>query len=667
MCCGGLMHKLHGLSRGLALGLFVLSLSGATAAQTVVPVAAFGGLPAISDVQLSPDGKHLSALQTFHGRAAVVIYEIGAPPGTKPAILIDDNHYIRRARWGSNDRLLVTVYESMRPNPGTTRFLPFFRTFSVDISAKNPVMLMKNSAFTDFNTASSVIVDKNLDDPGHPIMLLFAANGTMGVSLDLYKVDINTGKVETFLQGKGPDSTEQYTANYVMDGHGHAVARIDRTQDPLVDHLKLNKDGHWTEVQSFDAEADRGAETTGLSEDGTMIVRFAIGSGSATDALVGYELASGKTVPLFQDKKYDTDGLITNEWTGRALAAVYTADTYQVRFFTPEMKALQAGLENAFPGQNVILESEDQAFDKVIVRVSSSSQPWTYYLLDRKTHFAGRIGVSYPGLNPQDLGSVKPYPYKARDGLEIPAYLTLPPGKAPKNLPAVIFPHSGPDVRDSMDFEWWAQFMANRGYAVLQPNFRGSSGYGHGFREAGFHQWGLKMQDDLTDGVAKLIADGIVDPKRICIVGASYGGYAALAGVAFTPNLYACAISFAGVSDLPKQLDTTERESGAHSKTMSYWGSRLGVIPGDIERLKATSPALHADQIRVPVLLMHGNSDFTVHVDQSIEMYDKLKAAGKPVELIRFEGDEDHFLEQGDTRIRLLTEIEKFLAKTIGN
>ncbi len=218
-----------------------------------------------------------------------------------------------------------------------------------------------------------------------------------------------------------------------------------------------------------------------------------------------------------------------------------------------------------------------------------------------------------------------------------------------------------------MDFNWWAQFMANRGYAVLQPNHRGSSGYGANFAAAGFHQWGLKMQDDITDGVKKLIADGIADPKRICIVGASYGGYAALAGATFSPNLYACAVSFAGISDLPMLLDDAEDEFGVHSSMMSYLNSRVGNERDDIARLKATSPALHAEQVRCPILLMHGASDFTVRIDQSKEMYDRLRSAGKPVEFIRFEGDEDHYFERAETRIRMLTEIEKFLAKYIGN
>ena len=290
----------------------------------------------------------------------------------------------------------------------------------------------------------------------------------------------------------------------------------------------------------------------------------------------------------------------------------------------------------------------DMSKDKVIVAVQGPRQPPVYYFLDRVKHEATEILSAYPELTATDLGEMKPYPYVARDGQRIPAYLTLPPGKPAKNLPTVIMPHGGPDARDVMGFDWWAQFLANRGYAVLQPNYRGSKGYGRKFTEAGLHQWGLGMQNDITDGVKKLIADGITDPKRICIVGASYGGYAALAGAAFTPDLYACAMSFAGVSDLNEFLFAQRSDTGEYSQSVSFWTSRIGSDWDDSKKLQDTSPALHAEQVKCPVLLMHGEGDTTVRIKQSELMYDALKAAHKDVEFIRFSG-EDHYLNFADT------------------
>jgi dipeptidyl aminopeptidase/acylaminoacyl peptidase len=292
------------------------------------------------------------------------------------------------------------------------------------------------------------------------------------------------------------------------------------------------------------------------------------------------------------------------------------------------------------------------------VRSSDPQHPDTYWLYDTKTHQLKVLAGAYPTLQPTDLGAMKPYPYKARDGLDIHAYLTLPPGKAAHNLPVVIFPHGGPEERDSIEFDWWAQFMASRGYAVLQPNFRGSAGYGWKFQSAGFTQWGRAMQDDVTDGVKKLIADGIADPKRICIVGASYGGYAALAGATFTPDLYACAVSVAGVSNL---IDLQNSVSG-----MAYWTTRIGDVDKDADALKAESPTLHADQVRAPILLMHGEKDVTVPIDQSTQERDALKKAGKDVSFVSIDGD-DHYLNLASTRIRVLTEIATFLDAHIGH
>jgi dipeptidyl aminopeptidase/acylaminoacyl peptidase len=323
-------------------------------------------------------------------------------------------------------------------------------------------------------------------------------------------------------------------------------------------------------------------------------------------------------------------------------------------------------LDAAFPGLSAHAISEDVARDAVIVAVEGPRKPTTYYMLDRTSHVASLIGKTYPHLDENDLGEVKPYPYTARDGLAIPAYLTLPPGRPPKSLPTVIFPHGGPGARDEISFDWWAQFMANRGYAVLQPNFRGSSGYGPKFTAAGEHQWGLKMQDDITDGVKKLIADGIADPKRICIVGGSYGGYAALAGATFTPDLYACAIGVAGVFDLPKFLHTKRTRSDNDAEVVSGWDALIGNMDSDSERLDATSPARHADHVKCPILLLHGDGDTTVPIEQSEIEEAALRSAGKNVQFVRLEGD-DHYLKLGTTRVRMLKEIESFLATNIGN
>ena len=401
----------------------------------------------------------------------------------------------------------------------------------------------------------------------------------------------------------------------------------------------------------------------GLAFDGNSLAYAAIVNGR--DSITRLDLTSGQTgANLFTDPQYDVAYALADEWTGRVIGAAYAADKAEYVYFDPAREALQRGIEAVFPGKDAHAVSVTQDGRKAIVSVEAPTLPPTFYFLDRDTHVATKIASAYPGLSESDLGIEKPYPYKARDGLDIHAYLTLPPGKGEKNLPVVVMPHGGPDFRDWVRFDWWAQFLANRGYAVFQPNFRGSKGYGHAFTDAGLGQWGLKMQDDITDGVKKLIADGVADPKRICIVGASYGGYAALAGATFTPDLYACAASISGVSDLGRMLDFERKMRGRNSGSVSFWQSRIG-SPEDSARIDATSPALHADQVRVPVLLMHGRLDTTVPYAQGEAERDALQRAGKTVELVTFDAD-DHYLTLAQTRVQLLTNLERFLKANIG-
>jgi dipeptidyl aminopeptidase/acylaminoacyl peptidase len=354
-----------------------------------------------------------------------------------------------------------------------------------------------------------------------------------------------------------------------------------------------------------------------------------------------------------------------DEWTSRIVGLVYSDQKQEYRFLDPKRQALQRGIEQAMPGKAVGVVSSDMSAGKLVIAVTGTSEPTDYYLLDRATHNMRALARTYPALADIPMGEMKTYDYKARDGLHIPAYLTLPPGKAPTNLPLVVLPHGGPDARDRLGFDWWAQFLASRGYVVLQPNYRGSAGYGDAFTQAGLRQWGLKMQDDISDGVKKTIEDRIADPKRVCIVGASYGGYAALAGAAFTPDLYACAISVAGVSDLPLVLRTEHRIDGENSWAAGFWATRIGSSDENWDQLVATSPARHVDRIRAPVLLIHGETDTTVRINQSETMASAMKSAGKKVEFIRIAG-EDHYLNLTETRVRILQETERFLAENIG-
>ncbi|MDE2111914.1 MAG: S9 family peptidase [Alphaproteobacteria bacterium] len=631
----------------------------------------FGELPFVSTVRLSPDGKHIAMLQPMQGRMVAVIFQTHPEAGAKPVYISGGDLILADLQWVSNSRLVLIAKESITA-PYDDRLRTWARAVAVDINGGNGVLLLKNMPTAGVNTNTTEIVDTDLDDPDHIYMDMYDFitpmqedfNTRLGIKNDkdffrddLIKVDVHSGEGEIFQTGK-PE-----TVAWFSDGHGHPVARIDQTEAPLKDHLIVLHGGAWNEVGTFDATADNGIRLAGMTEDGKNLVLLQRNDRSFM-GLLERSLSDNTEKSLYYVDNYDIDDAIVDEWTGRVVGAEYITDKEEDHYFDPKRQGLQMGLENAFPGLTVHIVSWDAAGDTVIFSVEGPREPKTYYLLDRATHMTQTIASTRPTLQQSELGEMRAYNYTARDGLPISAYLTLPPGKPPKNLPVVIMPHGGPDARDYLRFDWMAQFLASRGYAVLQPNFRGSWGFGDNFTKAGLHQWGLKIQDDVTDGVKKLIADGTADPKRICIFGASFGGYVALAGAAFTPNLYACAASWAGVSDLPAAMQAERRDYGGKSQIVSFWGSRIG--NDDIPQLNATSPDHNAAAIKCPVLLMHGDGDTTVRIEQSEMMNEALEKAHKKVEFIRFPG-EDHYMNIAATRIGVLEALEKFLSENIGN
>jgi len=631
------------------------------------PVEAFGTLPGMAHPSISPDGKHVATIQVYNGRPIARIFTLD-PVGVPVVNLPMADGFIKDVQWANNDRLLITI--NVNQDVFHQGVDPWYRMFSCDAQGKNFVMMFSDRRKSrDINANAAIVADLAVEDPQHIYMPLYNDFSNMEhltASMSdlinaMFKVDVTTGWSELVARGN------MDTNSWLMDGHGNVVARIDQTINPRLDHLKLRtSSGGWNEVEVVDASGGYGLGLMGLTEDGSALVQSVFQGGNGTVALTARSLADNSEKTLYADPRYDVDEALTDPWTGRVIGFRITADEPKDVYFNPIFKTLQNGLQAAFPGAAPHAVSWDLSQQKVIVAVDSPTHPPVYFFLDRQTHQASPIRQVYSGLNPADLGEMKPYVYKARDGLEIPAYLTLPPGKPGKNLPLVVFPHGGPMARDLMSFNPDTQFFANRGYAVFQPNFRGSSGYGRKFLEAGYGEWGLKMQDDITDGVKKLIADGIVDPKRICIVGASYGGYAALAGAAFTPDLYACAAGWAGVYDLRHFLATRAKDYGRDSQMIESWSRFIGDRWNDSGKLDAASPVQNADKIKIPVLLMHGEDDTTVRIDQSQAMERALRRAGKSVTFIAIP-KETHYMETSATRTRWLSELEKFLKANIGD
>jgi dipeptidyl aminopeptidase/acylaminoacyl peptidase len=383
-------------------------------------------------------------------------------------------------------------------------------------------------------------------------------------------------------------------------------------------------------------------------------------------------------------------GLYTVTPDGRRGRAVYAHDTFEISdvyvdpytnlvvgaeaegespvWFDEALARQQASLDATFANERPTILDWSQDRTRFIVQTERNDRAPLFYLYDAQERTATEIASTYPALERTTLPARLPYSYAARDGVDIPGYLTRPLGvEGP--VPLVVLPHRGPMGRDVDGFDWLAHFVASRGYAVLQPNYRGSDGYGRAWEEAGYGGWGVGvMQHDLTDGVAALVAAGIADPQRVCIVGASYGGYAALAGAAFTPELYRCAASINGVADLRDMhvLYTSRRDF--RSAAVTYWERSVGVEGERSARskLEAASPARHVERVQAAVLLVHGRDDSVVPIGQSRDMERALRAAGKTVQLVELEG-EDHWLSDAPTRLQTLAALENFLAEHLGS
>ncbi len=638
--------------------------TGVALAQSPPPASAFAALPELSLVRLSPDGQKVAWAHDPGGTPVVNLFDLAS--GKDLRRLSPKNARVRDLDWADNRTLVISISRSLTLDAKTVaeKRYEFERFLAVDADGGEARSLLMEDPSRELVTGASIVKFH----PAKPETLIMStwdysetahreAIGSRisggrkdeGYQLSLFEVSTRSGN------GKMIESGSPFTDDWIVDRAGQAVARSEWNPNTRNFSILAKEGKSWRTIYTADIDYDMGL--VGLSADGQSILARS-SRGSDRFKIWSIPVAGGDFTLFYEDPENDVTSIVTDRYSGAPVGFWIGGLQPNIHWIDPKHESVQKAVAKAFQNRNVAIFDRSEDFKRVVAHVESASQPPVYYLIDFGKGAADIIGEEYPALTGIPMGTQEAITYKSRDGLTIPAYLTTPPGREPKNLPLVVFPHGGPYARDDSGFDWWVQFLATRGYVVLQPQFRGSWGFGADLLRAGNRQWGRAMQDDISDGVRYAIDRGIADPKRVCIVGASYGGYAALAGAAFTPELYACAVSVSGISDIPNMAGFIKKRGGDESDALRAWKDLIG-NPTD-DDLARFSPARSVASIRAPILLIHGTNDTVVPISQSEDFARLLKAQSKNYQMIELAG-EDHWLSTGESRLKLLTALESFL------
>ncbi|MDB5457519.1 MAG: peptidase prolyl oligopeptidase active site domain protein [Caulobacter sp.] len=621
----------------------------------------YGRLPAIDDVDISPDGSML-ALSTTNGEAREVVIRKTADDTVVGVMKIGDAK-LRRVQWAGSNHVLVTVSTTAAAVGISGSKREYFTAVDFNLAKKRQTRLLAENldrVGTDRVNKQTRKMNVILGAPtvrmvkGAPTAFVQGLYFPDRVSrVALFAIDLDSG--DTKMTAPMTSATDDWAVS--ADGDPLAQSQYDQKTGQW--SLRIHDGGDWKLVDSA-VSLSGSTGVAGLGRDGASVLAVRPDVG---DKRVLREYRADGTRHDVADPAFES--LITDPLTGVLIGGVnLVGDDLNYTFFAPRDQAAWRSVTKAFKDDRLRLASWSADRRKVVVEADSPTQGPAYAMIDLDAKRATWLGPLYVGLDETGVSEVRSVTYKARDGLPITGYLTLPRGKAAKGLPLVVLAHGGPAARDRPGFDWWAQALASRGYAVLQPNFRGSDGFGWGFLSAGFGEWGRRMQTDLSDGVRDLAAQGLIDPRRVCIVGASYGGYAALAGATLDAGVYRCAAAVAGPADLKAFLIWGQGgfADAADSARLRYWSRFMGVDGVRDPDLAAISPARLADRVEIPVLLIHGKDDTVVPYEQSQIMAAALKKAGKPVEFVTLNG-EDHWLSRGATRLQMLTAVAAFLEK----
>jgi dienelactone hydrolase len=594
--------------------------------------------PTVSMLTLSPDGTHVAGIGHMRSNTAAFIREIDGGNVrivAKPEV---DARYVFgqipvSVHWVANDLLAVNYNNK--------------QSVSLDLSGKQVAKLgeqfirrmpetglqgdfvlvyrdIEDREFDVVNARTGERRQYRLSLPGRPDAWAFDASGAL--------------RAVTMLEQGRWGSKLRYTNWYRAN---------EQSEWQLLQEWPVTSNDRWVPLRVL-TEADSLAVVSRHQRDTYAVFRYDVKTRQHVELMVGHE----------------KEDILFVEGLGSTVEKVVTAGLrMKTHWFDPRWGAIQAGVDTALPGRHNILHGDKNG--RVLVWSAGDVDPGRWLILDTRTAAMREIEVSVPAVKPDAMWPMESINYVARDGKTIPAYLTRPAGTTSEPAPTVVLIHGGPQVRDRWGWDGEVQMLASAGYVVFQPQFRGSSGFGRAFEEAGYRQWGRAMQDDITDGVKHLIERKITDSARVCIYGASYGGYAALWGTINTPQLYRCGISFAGVSDLSEQLSSTWRDdSTPASRAINQ--VRIGDPKLDSDMLDEVSPLKHADRVGAPLLIAHGEQDLRVLPSQSRDMVRALQAAGRPVEWMLFE-DEGHGLFWKRSAVRFNAAVLRFLDRHIGD
>jgi len=586
--------------------------------------------------QISPDGKYISFMAPYENRLNLFIREADAEEARR--ITSETERDLAGYFWANDRRILY-----LKDTGGDENY----QLYGVNIDGSDP------RAYTAIPGVRTQIIDplREIDS-----LMIIGTNQRNPQIFDPYRLNLNTGEMTMLcenpgdIQGWQTDHDGRLRVAYaIVDGVNSQIRYRETEEEEFRPVLTTN----FKESVGFAAFTPDNQEVyafTNIGRDKTTLVRMNPATCEELEVLCA-------------DETYDLDGMWYSDAQEKLLAASFEAHKGRQRhFFDAEAERIFRRMEQHLPGRSVGITDWTKAEDKYIVYAGGDRTRGAYYLYDAGSDTMTKLADLAPWIDESQMAEMLPIEYTSRDGERIEGYLTLPVGctmKSAKNLPAVINPHGGPWARDAWGFNPEVQFLANRGYAVLQMNFRGSTGFGRRFTEISYGKWGQEMQDDITDGVRWLIEKGIADPARIAIYGGSYGGYATLQGIVKEPDLYTCAVDYVGVSNLFTFLQTIP----------PYWKPLLDMMyemvgnpATDAEMLQANSPALNADRIATPLLVVQGANDPRVNINESDQMVEALRSRGIEVDYMVKE-NEGHGFHNEENRFDFYRAMEKFLGK----